>query len=141
MIRKIGSELMSKKTIRLTPDQMGYQDRGKMKWQGLILADHTEAIKKISQTEQTEEALAKEQLSLEDIGQKLADAYHKKIPICLQTNMLKNGASFQDYHCLVVGNFENKIYFSLKNGTILKIFLENIRSVELLDPVDWQMLE
>jgi len=39
--------------IRMTPDDLGYKDRGIMKWQGLILADHNEALKKMD-TDQTE---------------------------------------------------------------------------------------
>lgn len=132
---------MPKKIIRLTPDQMGYQDRGKMKWQGLMLADHTEAIKKNSFAEQNKDTPPKAQLSLNDIGEKLAYAYQKKLPICLQTNTLKNGASLQEYYCLVVGNYENEICFSLKNGRIVKTPLENIRHLELVDSITWQILE
>ena len=38
---------MARKVIRFTPDQMGYKDRGKMKWQGLMLSDHSEALRKM----------------------------------------------------------------------------------------------
>lgn len=132
---------MPKKIIRLTPDQMGYQDRGKMKWQGLMLSDHTEAIKKSSHAEQTGKVLPKDQLPLKDIGEKLAHAYQKKLPIYLQTNILKNGAAFEEYHCLVTGNYDNDIYFTLKNDTMIKIVLEDIRYLKLLDPLVWQMLD
>lgn len=141
MMQKTGSNRMPKKTILLTPDQMGYQDRGKMKWQGLILSDHTEALKKKSLAEQTGNVLPKDQLPLKDIGEKLAYVYQKKLPICIQLNTLKNGASFQEYHCLVAGNYDNEIYFSLKNGQMIKTSLENIRHLELIDLVVWQMLE
>lgn len=30
--------------IKLTPDDLGYKDRGIMKWQGLILPQQTDAI-------------------------------------------------------------------------------------------------
>lgn len=132
---------MSKKIVRLTPDQMSYQDRGKMKWQGLILSDHTEALKKSNFDQQNRDAVPKSQLSLKDIGEKLAYAYHKKLPICLQMNTLINGTSIQEHYCLVAGNDENEIYFSCKNGKIFKTSLENIRYLELIDPVVWQMLE
>lgn len=132
---------MPKKRIRLTPEQMGYQDRGKMKWQGLMLSDHTEAIKKSRLTEQTNDISPKTQLSLNAIGEKLAYAYQKKLPICLQTNILKNGVLFQEYYCLVAGNYDNEVYFSLKNGKVFKTPLENIRHLELIDPIVWQMLE
>lgn len=132
---------MAKKIIRLTPDQMGYQDRGKMKWQGLMLSDHTEALKKRSRTQQNKKVLPKARLSLNEIGNRLSYAYQNKLPICLQTNTLKNGVSFQEYYCLVAGNYENEICFSFKNGEIFKTPLENIRHLELVDPVFWQMLE
>ena len=138
-IRKVGSKLVPKKIIRLTPDQMGYQDRGKMKWQGLILSDHTEAIKKTSQIKQNQDLPVKDQLSLEDIGKKLAYAYQKKLPICLQTSILKKNSSFQEYYCQVAGDYVNEIYFSLKSGKMMKTSLENIRHLELLNPALWQL--
>lgn len=132
---------MLKKTIRPNPDQLAYQDRGKMKWQGLLLSDHSEAIKKRKLAEQNDVFLPKPQLSLDEIGQKLSFAYQNKHPILIQTNILENRSCFQEFSCLVAGHFENNIYFSLKNGQLLKIPLENIRHLKLLDPLVWYHLK
>lgn len=136
---KTRGERVTKKRERLTPDQLGYQDRGMMKWQGLMLSDHTEAIKKRNLTQQAKQTLPKAKLSLVDIGKKLAYAYENKIPIRLQTNTLKDGQYFQEYDCLVIGYYEDTIYFSLKNGHQFRIPLENIRHIERLDPFIWQI--
>ena len=36
---------MEQDKVRLSPDALGYKDRGKMKWIGLMLSDHAEALK------------------------------------------------------------------------------------------------
>lgn len=132
---------MIKKTIRLNPDQMAYQDRGKMKWQGLILSDHSESIKKRSLAQQKEEILPKARLSLIEIGEKLSFAHQNNLPILIQMNTLKNDGYLQEYNCLVAGNNENEIYFLLKNNQQIKTSLDNIRHLELLDLMIWQSLE
>ncbi|MCD8506650.1 MAG: hypothetical protein LRY37_06590 [Alkalibacterium thalassium] len=37
---------MQEDVIKLSPDALGYKDRGKMKWMGMMLSDHAEALKK-----------------------------------------------------------------------------------------------
>lgn len=132
---------MIRKTVRLTPDQMTYKDRGKMKWQGLMLSDHSEAIKKRSLAQQKEEILPKARLSLIEIGKKLSFAHQNNKPISIQMNTLKMDNNLQEYNCLVAGNYEDEIYFSLKNDQVIKTPLENIRHLELLDPIIWQRLK
>lgn len=49
--------------VLLNPDKLGYKDRGKMKWQGLILTHQTEAYKKLEQEYASMEVKQKEEMS------------------------------------------------------------------------------
>lgn len=129
---------MEKKIIRLTPDQLGYKDRGKMKWLGLILSDHTEALSKMTKEERLKEIEAKPQQSLVEISELLSQAYHTGHPVLIQANILQNGTYFKDVPCMVSGTFEEKIYLLLKDGRLINTILDDIRHVELMNPMDWQ---
>jgi len=129
---------MEKKIIRLTPDQLGYKDRGKMKWLGLMLSDHTEALSKMTKEERLKEIEAKPQQSLVEISELLSQAYHTGHPVLIQANILQNGTYFKDVPCMVSGTFEEKIYLLLKDGRLVNTILDDIRHVELMNPMDWQ---
>ena len=129
---------MEKKIIRLTPDQLGYKDRGKMKWLGLMLSDHTEALSKMTKEERLKEIEAKPQQSLVEISELLSQAYHTGHPVLIQANILQNGTYFKDVPCMVSGTFEEKIYLLLKDGRLVNTILDDIRHVELMNPTDWQ---
>lgn len=128
---------MEKKIIRLTPDQLGYKDRGKMKWLGLMLSDHTEALSKMTKEERLKEIEAKPQQSLVEISELLSQAYHTGHPVLIQANILQNGTYFKDVPCMVSGTFEEKIYLLLKDGRLVNTILDDIRHVELMNPMDW----
>ncbi|SHE44398.1 hypothetical protein SAMN02745249_00449 [Atopostipes suicloacalis DSM 15692] len=129
---------MEKKIIRLTPDQLGYKDRGKMKWLGLMLSDHTEALSKMTKEERLKEIEAKPQQSLVEISELLSQAYHTGHPVLIQANILQNGTYFKDVPCMVSGTFEERIYLLLKDGRLVNTILDDIRHVELMNPMDWQ---
>src|SRR5699024_4965526 len=133
-----GWKIMEKKIIRLTPDQLGYKDRGKMKWLGLMLSDHTEALSKMTKEERLKEIEAKPQQSLVEISELLSQAYHTGHPVLIQANILQNGTYFKDVPCMVSGTFEEKIYLLLKDGRLVNTILDDIRHVELMNPMDWQ---
>lgn len=128
---------MYKKIVRLTPDQLGYKDRGKMKWLGLMLSDHTEALAQIDQMNHSQEAQPKPKQSLAEISEVLGQAYHTGEPVLVQANVLQNGSYFKDVPCIVSGTFEDRIYLMLKNERIVDTTLEDIRHVELMDPLIW----
>lgn len=128
---------MGKKIIRMTPDQLGYKDRGKMKWLGLMLSDHSETLKTMVEEEASKDIKAKPKQSLAEIGERLAKAYQTKNPIIIQANILQNGSYFKDVPCLVSGFFEEKIYLLLKDGRMVDTTLEDIRNVEFLDSDIW----
>ena len=132
---------MEKKIIRLTPDQLGYKDRGKMKWLGLMLSDHTELLSKIEKKEQLKDVTAKPKQSLLEISEILGQAYHTGNPVLIQANILQNGAYFKDVPCMVSGTFEDRIYLLLKNGRLVDTTLEDIRHIEFMNPMDWQEKE
>lgn len=128
---------MKKKIIHRTPDQLGYKDRGKMKWMGLMLSDHTEALTQMAQQEEKIEVQAKPQQTLTERGAYLIQAYLAKKPVAIQANILQNGSYFNDVHCMVVGFFEETIFLKLKNGRMVEAALAEIRNIEFIDPHLW----
>lgn len=128
---------MARKVIRFTPDQMGYKDRGKMKWQGLMLSDHSEALRKMFVEENGRNIAAKPQQSITEISEMLAEAYLLKKPITIQANTLQNGTYLEDIHCIVSGSFEKQIFLTLKDGRIVHTTLENIRHIQFTQSEIW----
>lgn len=128
---------MSRKIVTFTPDQLGYKDRGKMKWLGLILSDHTEAIKKVQREGAQLEPEGKIIMTEEDISIVLLQAYLRKVPVAIQANKLKNGHFYPDIKCLVKGINDNHIILTLKDGRITTCKLEDIRNVEFADVNEW----
>lgn len=128
---------MKHKKIRRTPDQLGYKDRGKMKWLGLMLSDHSESLNQMAQEEKEKDVKAKSKQSLAEIGEILGKAYHTKMPVIIQANILQNGSYFKDVPCLVSGVSEERIYLMLKNNRIVDTTLEDIRNIAFLNPNIW----
>ena len=128
---------MARKVIRFTPDQMGYKDRGKMKWQGLMLSDHSEALRKMFVEENGRNIAAKPQQSITEISEMLAEAYLLKKPITIQANTLQNGTYLEDIRCIVSGTFEKQIFLTLKDGRIVHTTLENIRHIQFIQSEMW----
>ena len=128
---------MVRKVISLTPDQLGYKDRGKMKWQGLMLSDHTDALKKNHIFSDAPEVIGKQKMTQFEIAEKIQVAFINKRPIKLQKDNLINGQYEPLVECMVYGYFDDKIYFSLNNGDKVYLELEKIRYVEYMDPAEW----
>lgn len=128
---------MEVEIIKLTPDQLGYKDRGKMKWQGLMLSDHLDALKKMKKADDIGEPKQKEWLSEIELAEKLQLAYINKSPIVMQANVLRNGNYFQDLECMVLGYADDKIYFRLKDGRQTSCEMSQIRNIEYMNPLEW----
>lgn len=128
---------MSKKIIRMTPDQLGYKDRGKMKWQGLMLSDHSEALRRIKNDQNSYEPKPKKLMSEVDIAQILQLAYISKVPVKIQANIVRNNNFFPDLHCLVLGYEEDKIYLKLSDGRLINCKLSQIRNITFSNPLEW----
>lgn len=123
--------------IRVSPDQLGYKDRGVMKWLGMMLSDHSEALKKEKRANNFIEPKQKEGLSMSEIGKLLYQAYVTHLPIRIQANVLRNGNYYPDLECKITGYVEDKIYFLLKDGRSVYCTLEQVRHVEIMDILEW----
>ena len=120
---------MEKRVVRRTPDQLGYHDRGKMKWQGLILSDMSEMLKEHQASEKLKRPEAKKQMNLLEITEILQEAYLMKKKVKIQANIIKNGHYYPDLHCLIKGCYENEVYFQLNNGQIKSCEIKQIRHI------------
>lgn len=120
---------------RFTPEMFGYTDRGILKWQGMILADQTDALKKMDA--EIAEIEGKEEMSEVEISQVLHRAYVTDYPVAIQANTIRNGSYYKDVICKVAGYGGNKIHLQLIDGRTTKCRLEEIRNIEMLDPLDW----
>ena len=120
---------------RFTPEMFGYTDRGILKWQGMILADQTDALKKMDA--EIAEIEGKEEMSEVEISTVLHRAFVMRYPIAIQANIIRNGSYYKDLICKVAGYGGNKIHLQLIDGRKTSCSLEEIRNVEMLDPLDW----
>lgn len=123
--------------IRVTPEQFGYKDRGILKWQGMILSDHTDALKREKLNERLSEVEAKAEMTEEEISKVLFNAYKADYPILIQANVIKNGNYYRDLKCKVLGYEDNQIYLLLKDGRTVNCTLDQIRNVEFMNSLDW----
>ena len=127
---------MARKIVKFTPDQLGYKDRGKMKWQGLILSDHAEAVHSMFKSDSVHPE-AKNVISEVDISEMLLQAYLMKVPVNIQSNILQNGHYKADINCIVKGVADNRIILELKGRKTITCLLEDIRNVEFADVNEW----
>lgn len=123
--------------IKVTPDDLGYKDRGIMKWQGLILSAQTDAIKKIEKEKSLNDPEPKEKMTEEAISEILQLAFINKSPITMQADIVRNGLYYRDLQCMVLGYADNKIYLRLIDGRQVKCEMHRIRHVEFMDPLVW----
>ena len=123
--------------IKVTPDDLGYKDRGIMKWQGLILSAQTEAIKEIEKEEALNDPVPKEKMTEEAISEVLQLSFINKAPISMQADIVRNGLYYRDLKCMVLGYADDKIYLRLLDGRQVKCEMHQIRHVEFMDPLEW----
>lgn len=123
--------------IRMTPDELGYKDRGIMKWQGLILASHRDGLDNMDKAEKQGKPQAKEQMSEMEISEYLQQSYLNKRPVSIQANVLKNGHFYPDVNCIIVGFQDEDIYLLLNDNRSTTCTLDQIRNIEFVDPQKW----
>ncbi|MBN6205041.1 hypothetical protein JYK21_01140 [Ralstonia pickettii] len=122
---------------RVTPDQLGYKDRGIVKWLGMMLSDHSEALKKEKAYSQMLDVAAKEEMTETEISQVLHKAFINNSPVLIQANVMRNGSHYQDLKCKVIGYTNGKIYLKLKDGRKTSCTIEDIRNLEFMNALDW----
>lgn len=129
---------MSDKIIRMTPDELGYVDRGKMKWLGLILSDQTELHKKQNEQEAARESIAaKPEMTEFEITQVMQLSYLNQSPVNIQANILKDGKFYPDVNCIVAGFMDDDIYLQLKDGRTRTCTVDQVRNIEFADVNEW----
>lgn len=122
---------------RITPEQFGYKDRGIVKWLGMMLSDHSEALKKEEVNNQLLEVKTKKEMTEEEIAQVLYQAFITDSPVLIQANVMRDGNYYKDLKCKIAGYVENQIHLYLKDGRVTSCTLEQIRNVEMMDSMDW----
>lgn len=58
-----------------TPRDYNYKDRGMVKWMGMMLSDHSEALIELEKEEREAEPRGKEKQSMEEVSKFLFKAY------------------------------------------------------------------
>lgn len=130
---------MSEEVVILSPDRLGYKDRGKMKWIGMrmMLSDHMEALKKMYADEYEELIEEKPEMDEKEISELLYYAYVNKLPVAIQAAVLRNGNYYPDVIALVLGYNHQQIMLQVrkKDGdkVIKRITIDQIRNIELYD--------
>lgn len=128
---------MDHSVTRVTPDQLGYKDRGIVKWFGMMLSDHSEALKKEEKANQLIDIPAKEEMTEEEISRVLYRAFVTGHPVLIQANVLCDGNYYNDLQCKVVGYIGNKIGLFLKDGRSTSCTYEQIRNIAFMNSLDW----
>lgn len=128
---------MEEETIVLSPDRLGYKDRGLMKWQGLMLSDHNEALKKAKQDQKALEVAFKPEMTVEEISQVLYKAFLIKKPVLIHPSILKNGHLYPDVKCMIKNYKEQTIYLQILDKRETTCKLDQIRNVEFMNVAEW----
>lgn len=128
---------MARKLIKFTPDQMGYKDRGKMKWMGLMLSDHIDLLKSESILKEPVDIEPKNKMTEYEITKILQAAYLQRLPVTLQRDILINSNYEIPVKCMVSGYNGYKIFITLKDKSKFTVELNQIRNIELMDVEAW----
>ncbi|MER2063683.1 MAG: hypothetical protein ABS873_03470 [Alkalibacterium sp.] len=128
---------MKQDIVKLSPDALGYKDRGKMKWIGLMLSDHAEALKKQKQGARDTLIAPKPRQSMEEISRCLYRSYTNKKPLAIQLDILSEGRYLPDIEGFVVGVKGDAVFIRQRDRTLKRIILEDIRHIDWLNASDW----
>lgn len=120
--------------VYYTPDELGYQDRGMVKWQGFLLSDHNEQMEQ----EGKDRTFVPPKLlqSEEKRASILADAYHLKREVAIQMGILENAHYPKDLVGYVLGVDHGQLFLQTEQG-IRTLSIEVIRNVSLTDSTKW----
>lgn len=124
--------------IYYTPDELGYEDRGKLKWMGMMLSDHTEALKQLKKSDTTlQKQTVKPQQSMSDISKFLYESFIYQKPILVQANIIQDGHHYQTMAAIAMGQKDAYVYLKQIDGQESKCQVEAIRHIEWMDPAEW----
>lgn len=113
-----------------------YRDRGKMKWAGFYLSEHSSEQEKLKEKRETIN-LPKKKMSLQKIGEVLEQARMKNKTVAIQKEAVDSeGNYFNDVVGLVIGADELGIYIGNE-----KVDYDEIRNVEVSHFQKWSELE
>ena len=113
-----------------------YNDRGRLKWAGFYLSDHTEEIDADNE-QRTSQNLAKEQMTTEEISKILKTAIIKSRTICIQKEERDvDGYYPEDIVGKILGGDELGIYVGED-----KVHYDEIRNIEFYQDNKWSRLE
>ena len=123
-----------KGNVYYTPDELGYQDRGMIKWQGFLLSDHNEQMKE----EGKDRAFVAPKLlqSFEKRATVLSNAYYLKREVAIQMNILENAHYQKDIIGYVLGVDDNQIFLQTEDK-IQMLSMDTIRNVQITDSTKW----
>jgi len=128
---------MKEEIVKLSPDALGYKDRGKMKWIGLMLSDHAEALKKQKQARQKSQIEPKSKQDMEAISACLYRSYSSGKPLAIQLDILSEGRYLPDIEGIILGFREDTIYLRQRDRETKRIKLEDIRHVGWISTTQW----
>ncbi|HDT7938901.1 TPA: hypothetical protein RD613_002660 [Enterococcus faecium] len=113
-----------------------YNDRGRLKWAGVYLSDHTEEIDADNE-QRTSQNLAKEQMTTEEIAEVLNAAVIKNRSVSIQKEE-RNAEGYypEDIIGKILGSDELGIYVGKD-----KIHYDEIRHIEFYQDNKWSRLE
>lgn len=124
--------------IVLSPDRLGYKDRGIMKWQGLILSDHIEAMKKEKAASRREIVIEEEQ-DEQEIGEQLFMSLAHKKWISVQENIL-DGSDYVEPVVGVVLGFKEPYVFIQTKKERKRVSISDIRHIKSVSYDKWASL-
>lgn len=125
--------------VWIIPSEMGYKDRKMAKWQGFILSDHAELMRK-NERERKKEILPKEKQSLETISSLLKQAYMRKIKVFIQMDFIENGLYLEDIAGYIAGSAASSVYIQTADDFVAAD-LHCIRHVKLDDALKWSHVD
>lgn len=113
-----------------------YNDRGRLKWAGFYLSDHTEEIDAYNE-QRASQNLSKEQMTNEEISEVLNAAVIKNRLVCIQKEE-RNAEGYcpDDIIGKILGSDEQGIYVGKD-----KIHYDELRHVEFYQDNKWSQLE
>ncbi|GAA0363429.1 hypothetical protein GCM10008932_14830 [Alkalibacterium iburiense] len=128
---------MTREIVVLSPDALGYKDRGKMKWMGMMLSDHAEALKRQKKETISKEILPKEKQPIEQISTLLFQSYAHKKPLAIQLDTIQDGKYLPDIQGFIIGFNDKTLYIKQRDHSIQSVSLDAIRHVEWINSAVW----